>query len=75
MELNVALREIRALVSRSPRDPAARVVEFLLDRFPHDDWVGIYWVAGSDLVLGPWKGPAATELTRIPIGTSVCGAA
>ena len=32
-------------------------------------------MAGSDLVLGPWSGPAATEHTRIPIGTGVCGAA
>ncbi len=30
---------------------------------------------GQDLVLGPWAGPEATEHTRIPIGTGVCGAA
>jgi GAF domain-containing protein len=35
----------------------------------------MYWVDGSDLVLGPWIGPEATEHTRIPIGTGVCGAA
>ena len=29
----------------------------------------------SDLVLGPWMGAQATEHTRIPIGTGVCGAA
>jgi len=54
---------------------AARIVEFLHRRFPHYSWVGIYWVAGRDLVLGPWAGPEATEHTRIPIGTGVCGAA
>lgn len=75
MEFDAALREIRGLILRTPRDAATRVVEFLRDRFPHYDWVGIYWVAGSDLVLGPWKGPAATQHTRIPIGTGVCGAA
>jgi L-methionine (R)-S-oxide reductase len=26
-------------------------------------------------VLGPWKGPQATEHVRIPIGRGVCGAA
>ena len=26
-------------------------------------------------MLGPWKGPAATDHVRIPIGQGVCGAA
>jgi L-methionine (R)-S-oxide reductase len=38
-------------------------------------WVGIYFVEGEELVLGPWKGPSATEHVRIPIGQGVCGAA
>ena len=54
---------------------AQRAVEQLHAMLPHYDWVGIYWVDGSDLVLGPWVGPEATEHTRIPIGTGVCGAA
>ena len=43
----------------------------------HYDWVGIYWVdpTGTMLDLGPWRGPEATEHTRIPIGTGICGAA
>ena len=47
------------------------------DRFGHYDWVGIYWVDAdaSELVLGPWVGPEATEHTRIPIGVGICGAA
>lgn len=72
-----ALNLIRAEIAEEP-DPAAaaqRAVELLHDRFPHYDWVGIYWVDGSDLLLGPWVGPLATEHTRIPIGTGVCGAA
>jgi L-methionine (R)-S-oxide reductase len=32
-------------------------------------------VEGHDLVLGPWKGPEATEHVRIPVGHGVCGAA
>lgn len=71
------LNAVRASIAEAP-DPAAaaqRAVEQLHERLPHYDWIGIYWVDGSDLVLGPWVGPEATEHTRIPIGTGVCGAA
>jgi L-methionine (R)-S-oxide reductase len=50
-------------------------VDLLHDRFEHYSWVGIYLVKGDDLVLGPWKGPQATEHVRIPVGQGVCGAA
>jgi GAF domain-containing protein len=50
-------------------------VELLHDRIDHYSWVGIYFVEGDELVLGPWKGPAATEHVRIPVGQGVCGAA
>ncbi len=72
-----ALNLLRAAMAEAS-DPAAgaqRVVDVLHARFPHYDWVGVYWVDGSDLELGPWTGPQATEHTRIPIGTGVCGAA
>jgi L-methionine (R)-S-oxide reductase len=72
-----ALNGLRAVIAEAP-DPATatqRVADILHERFPHYDWVGIYWVDGTDLVLGPWIGPQATEHTRIPIGTGVCGAA
>jgi GAF domain-containing protein len=52
-----------------------QVVDVLADRFAHYSWVGIYLVDGDDLVLGPWKGPHATEHVRIPVGQGVCGAA
>ncbi len=72
-----ALNGLRTAIAEAPHPDVAaqRVVELLRDRFTHYDWVGIYWVGGSDLVLGPWSGPQATEHTRIPIGTGVCGAA
>ena len=72
-----ALNGLRAAIADAPSPEAAaqRVVELLHDRFAHYDWVGMYWVDGSDLVLGPWIGPEPTEHTRIPIGTGVCGAA
>lgn len=72
-----ALNLVRTAIAEAAGPEAAtqRVVDLLHDRFPHYDWVGIYWVEGNDLVLGPWTGPQATEHTRIPIGTGVCGAA
>ncbi len=72
-----ALNLLRADVADAPGPQAAaqRVVEQLHERFPNYDWVGIYWVVGDELVLGPWVGPEATEHTRIPIGSGICGAA
>jgi L-methionine (R)-S-oxide reductase len=72
-----ALNLVRAAVAEAsgPTAAAQRAVEVLHDRFPHYDWVGVYWVEDNDLVLGPWVGPEATEHTRIPIGTGICGAA
>lgn len=51
------------------------VVDVLHDRFDDYSWVGIYLAQGDDLVLGPWKGPEATEHVRIPVGQGICGAA
>ena len=72
-----ALNLLRAAVAEAPGPEAAaqRVVELLHDRFGHYDWVGVYWVDGDELALGPWTGPEATEHTRIPIGVGICGAA
>ena len=52
-----------------------RTVDLLADDFPHYSLVWIYLVDGDDLVLGPWKGPHATEHVRIPVGEGICGAA
>ena len=52
-----------------------RVVDLLADRVATYSWVGIYFVEGDELVLGPWQGPEATEHVRIPVGQGVCGAA
>jgi L-methionine (R)-S-oxide reductase len=50
-------------------------VEAIHDRLDTYSWVGIYFVEDEELVLGPWKGPSATNHVRIPIGQGVCGAA
>jgi L-methionine (R)-S-oxide reductase len=52
-----------------------RAVDLLHDGFERYSWVGIYLVEGGDLVLGPCKGPQATEHVRIPVGQGLCGAA
>jgi GAF domain-containing protein len=51
------------------------VVDALEEQVEHHSWVGIYLVDGDELVLGPWRGPEATEHVRIPVGEGVCGAA
>jgi GAF domain-containing protein len=66
----------RVLNRESEADEVLRqTVDILHDRFAHYSWVGIYFVEGDDLVLGPWKGPQATEHVRISVGQGVCGAA
>jgi len=72
-----ALEAVDRIVNREtePDEVLRRVVEVLHDRFDHYSWVGIYLLEGDDLVLGPWKGPQATEHVRIPVGQGICGAA
>lgn len=67
--MNELLPEIEAAASMQA------IVDLLHDRVAHYSWVGIYVVEGDDLVLGPWKGPQATEHVRIPVGQGICGAA
>jgi L-methionine (R)-S-oxide reductase len=75
--LRGALEAIERILNRGgdADDVLRQVVTVLHDRCEHYSWVGIYLVEGDDLVLGPWKGPEATEHVRIPIGQGICGAA
>lgn len=70
-----ALEAIDRIVNRGGEEVLQAVVDVLDDRFDNYSWVGIYLVEGDDLVLGPWKGPEATEHVRIPVGQGICGAA
>jgi len=72
-----ALEAVDRIVNREPEadEVLRKVVGVLHERFPHYSWVGIYLVEGGELVLGPWKGPQATEHVRIPVGEGICGAA
>jgi L-methionine (R)-S-oxide reductase len=72
-----ALEAIDRILNREgePDEVLRRAVDVLHDRFEHYTWVGIYLVEGDELVLGPWKGPQATEHVRIAVGQGICGAA
>lgn len=52
-----------------------KTVSFLRKNVAHYNWVGIYMLEGSELVLKAWDGPEATQHTRIPIGKGICGLA
>ena len=71
----LAEREIRDIISRNDNLFLTHVVEYLYKNFENYSWVGIYLIKGNYLVLGPWKGPYATEHTKIPIGKGICGSA
>jgi len=72
-----ALAEIEQIAAggEDSDDILRRVVDLLHDRFDAYSWIGIYFVEGDELVLGPWRGPQATEHVRIPVGQGICGAA
>ena len=72
-----ALEALDRIVNRGgdADDVLRAAVDVLHDRFDDYSWVGIYFVEGDELVLGPWKGPQATEHVRIAVGQGVCGAA
>ncbi|MCX7763383.1 MAG: GAF domain-containing protein [Bacteroidia bacterium] len=70
------LSEAAEILSRSfPLESRLQaVMQLLHEQIPHAHWVGIYWLHGQELVLGPYAGPP-TEHTRIPVGRGVCGTA
>jgi GAF domain-containing protein len=53
---------------------AETLVQMLKTRLPQYTWVGIYWLEGDELVLGPFLGKPSPH-TRIPLNRGVCGAA
>jgi len=67
-------QSVEEIVGRGA-DVLSEVVDALHDGHEHYSWIGIYLVERDDLVLGPWKGPEATEHVRIPVGQGICGAA
>ncbi len=55
-------------------DAPATAMELIAARLGHFHWVGIYWLTGDHLTLGPYVGKP-TEHSRIAIGQGVCGTA
>jgi len=76
LDYDIAEREIKKMIA-SGKDPTflQKIVDYLYENFERYSWVGIYIVKGNDLILGPWRGEHATEHTKIPIGTGICGSA
>ena len=71
-----AERTMKKLLLNEPKSIAfQKIVDFLYDSFEKYSWVGIYFLKGNELVLGPWRGKQATEHTTILLGTGICGAA
>jgi L-methionine (R)-S-oxide reductase len=67
------LKELDLAFSGSA-DPATLAMQQIAKHFPHYKWVGIYWLRGDTLILGPYVG-APTEHSRIAVGQGVCGTA
>ncbi len=61
--------------STKKEDILEKIVEFLFTHFSQYSWVGIYLLDDDELVLGPWRGPHATDHVRIPVGKGICGSA
>lgn len=70
------LKRVEELLSLpdSAENGLQEVMQLLHDELSHYHWVGIYWLQGDTLILGPYAGPP-TEHTQIPVGRGVCGTA
>jgi GMP synthase-like glutamine amidotransferase/putative methionine-R-sulfoxide reductase with GAF domain len=62
------------LALQGSAEPTALAMQLIAKRFTHYKWVGVYWLMGDTLVLGPYVGDH-TEHSRIPVGQGVCGTA
>lgn len=67
--------QLRALVGDEPDALAAtcNFVALLFNALGNVNWLGVYVLRGSELVLGPFQGQPAC--VRIPLGSGVCGSA
>ena len=74
LDYELAEKKIKKIISNGS-NVLSNIVNFLYENFNHYNWVGIYFLKGDDLVLGPWKGKQVTEHTKIPIGKGICGSA
>lgn len=70
------LKNVETLVAARATNPdwLHAVCALLQQERQSYNWVGIYFVEGHELVLGPFVG-APSPHTRIPIDKGICGAA
>ncbi|MFQ5662502.1 MAG: GAF domain-containing protein [Terriglobia bacterium] len=70
------LKNVEALAASRTTNPIwLKEICALLERErKHYHWVGIYFLEGNELVLGPYVG-APSPHTRIPLDKGICGAA
>ena len=70
------LESVRNLIAKTPDTTLLldQVVNLLRRERPHYHWVGVYLLAGQELILGPYVGKP-TSHTRIPLNQGICGAA
>jgi len=55
-------------------EAAGSFMQILESEIPHIGWVGIYWLQGKELTLGPYAGPP-TDMKVIDIEDGLCGMA
>jgi len=76
LDYATAIEDIKAIIFTADiAEATQRVVDYLYDHVDKYNWVGIYIVEGTNLVLGPWRGKQATEHMKIPMGRGICGSA
>jgi len=71
-----ALRDIETVVAGegTPRNKLRQVANLVRAANPLYSWVGLYYLRGEVLELGPFSG-LPTSCTRIAVGKGVCGTA
>jgi len=69
-------RSITSAIASAPDAQTAlsEAVRLLKAHRPRYTWVGVYLLAGDELVLGPYLGKPSPH-TRIPLNRGICGAA
>ncbi|MCX8102894.1 MAG: GAF domain-containing protein [Candidatus Bipolaricaulota bacterium] len=73
--MDLLIRLKREIAGLDFSQTVQKTVSFLRKNIAHYNWVGVYMLEGNELVLTAWDGPEATQHTRIPIGTGICGLA
>lgn len=76
MDYDAVARDVRNALAQAAdaTDAMQRLVRVLKESLPHYTWVGVYQLAGNELVLGPYLGKPTPHI-RIPLGRGICGAA